>query len=76
MILGLYLNGLYVTEALNVFESLAIEAFMPRKRILSWRIGELLGFLISMFADSQYSAGRLENALKRTFGSDCTMIER
>lgn len=48
---------------------------MPRKRILPGRIGELLGFLISMFADSQYSAGRLENALKRAFGSDRTMIE-
>ena len=73
--LGLYLNGWDVTQALGIFEELATKAFQPRQHILPGRVGGCLGFLISMFADSQCSAGRLENALKQAFGRNRTMAE-
>ncbi|KAM3066494.1 hypothetical protein ACMFMG_011992 [Clarireedia jacksonii] len=75
IVMAMYLNGLSVTECMDIFETLSFKAFdrgfVSSNSIFS-RLRELL---ISYFADSLYSADNLEEGLRSQFGDERSLMD-
>ena len=71
IVLGLFLNGWSVVQALEIFTRLSSVAFTPRQRYFP----KYFGLLLSYLADSRYNSSSFESALKAVFGDTRTMRE-
>ncbi|PQE17590.1 hypothetical protein CJF32_00010591 [Rutstroemia sp. NJR-2017a WRK4] len=75
IVMAMFLNGLPVTECMEVFEKLSLKTF-DRGFISSNSIfSRLRELLISYFADSLYSAHNLEEGLQAQFGDKTSLMD-
>jgi hypothetical protein len=73
--MALFIKGLSIDEAEEVFEKLAKVAFKPRKVLHIPFISRIYELAKSYLADGLYPAENIEAALKAVFGKDKSILD-
>lgn len=75
MILALFINGWPVNHCIDQFEILAKSAFEPRRLPYLPVFSRIYALLMAFLTDGYYPVHNLEEALKKVFGSERSILD-